>query len=281
MPNNPIADPLVEGLDTDAVSQFVIVDATPEGLADVTINRPEQRNALNAEAIGALNSAFETLEGADGVRAVFLGGAGEAFSAGPDPQWLQDSTDYTEGELRQDAMALAVALKRLHDLPMLTIALVDGPAIGPGAGLAAACDFVIATERASFAFAEARHGLVAAVASPYLVAAVGAKRARGLLATARTLTAHEALAIGLVDEVVANVAGFAAARERIAAQASACAPGAVAEAKHVVAHVAGREIDHGLMEETARRGARARLGDEGREGAAAVLEGRPPAWSAA
>ena len=279
--SNPIADPLVEGLDTDAESQFVIVDATPEGLATVTINRPEQRNALNAEAVGALNSAFETLEGADGVRVTFLAGAGEAFSIGPDPQWLQDSADYTEGELHEDAMALAVMLKRLHGLPMLTVALVDGPAIGAGAGLVLACDLAIATERASFAFAEATHGLVAAVASPYLAAAVGAKRARGLLATARTLTAREALAIGLVDEVVAAAAGFAAARRRIADDAQACAPGAVAEAKRIVAHVASREIDHGLMEETARRAARARLSQEGGEGAAAVLENRPPAWTAA
>lgn len=278
---NPIADPLVEGLDTDAESERVVIDATPEGLATVTINRPEAGNALNAEVVGALNSAFETLEGADGVRVVFLAGAGATFSAGPDPQWLQDSADYTEAELREDAMALAVVLKRLHDLPMLTVAVVDGPAIGAGAGLVAACDFAIATERASFAFAEAQHGLVAAVASPYLVAAVGAKRARGLLATAQTLTAREALAIGLVDEVVADAQGLAGARGRLAAEVRACAPGAVAESKRITTHVAGREIEHGVMEETARSAARARLSEEGREGAAAQLEGRPPAWSAA
>src|SRR5258708_2035936 len=273
---NPIADPLVEGLDTDAQPTLVIVDATPDGIATVIINRPERRNAFNAEVIGAMRSAFDTLEGADGVRVVFVTGAGEAFSAGADLEWMRDAADYTEAENREDALAMATMLKRLYDLPALTVALVDGLALGGGAGLAAACDLAIATERAKFAFSEVRLGLVAATISPYVIAAIGPRRARSLFATGRTFDAKFAAEIGLIDEVVADAEALAAARSRIAAEIRGCGPQAIAESKRLVAHVAGREIDHALMDETARRIARARVGPEGQEGVRAFLDRRSP-----
>jgi methylglutaconyl-CoA hydratase len=200
---NPIADPLVEGLDTDAQSSLVLVDATPDGIATVTINRPDRRNAFNAEVIGALRSAFDTLEGADGVRVVFLTGAGEVFSAGADLEWMRDAADYTEAENREDALAMATMLKRLYDLPSLTVALVDGAALGGGAGLAAACDLAVATEQAQFGFSEVKLGLIAATISPYVIAAIGPRRARGLFATGNMFSAAFAREIGLIDEVVA------------------------------------------------------------------------------
>jgi len=276
---NPIADPLVEGPDTDALSSLVAVEATTDGLATVIINRAARKNAFNAEVIGALRSAFDTLEGADGVRVVFLTGAGDTFSAGSDLEWMRDAADYTEADNREDAMAMALMLKRLHDLPALTVALVDGAAFGGGAGLAAACDLAIATERAKFAFSEVKLGLLAATISPYVVAAIGPRRARGLFATGRAFNAQFAREIGLVDEVVADAAAFAGIRARIGEEMRACAPGAVAESKRLVDHVAGREIDHALMEDTARRIARARMSEEGREGVAAFLGRRTPAWT--
>ncbi len=163
---NPIADPLVEGRDTDDLSTTVRIEATPEGVATVILNRPERRNAFNAEVIAALNSALETLEGADGVRAVFLTGAGGSFSAGADLEWMRDAADFSEADNRADAMAMAAMLKRLHGLPALTVALVDGVAYGGGAGLAAACDMAIATQTTKFAFSEVKLGLIAATISP-------------------------------------------------------------------------------------------------------------------
>ena len=276
---NPIADPLVEGLDTDAQSPFVRIDATPEGAVTVTIDRAARKNAFNAEVIGALNQAFETLEGADGVRVVFLTGAGGTFSAGADLQWMRDAADYSEADNREDAMAMAVMLRRLHDLPALTVALIEGAAFGGGAGLAAACDLAVATEGARFAFSEVKLGLVAATISPYVIAAIGPRRARGLFATGRMFDTAFAREIGLVDEVVADAVGLAAARDRIAAEIMACAPGAVAESKRLVDAVAGQSIDHALMEDTARRIARARVGEEGQEGVQAFLARRPAAWA--
>ncbi|MGI8839669.1 MAG: enoyl-CoA hydratase-related protein [Caulobacteraceae bacterium] len=275
---HPIADPLVEGADTDSQSSLVTIEATAEGAATVTVNRADKKNAFNAEVIAALREAFETLEGADGVRVVFVAGAGGTFCAGADLEWMRAAADHTEADNRDDAMQLAIMLKHLHDLPALTVALVDGVAFGGGAGLAAACDLAVATREARFAFSEVKLGLIAATVSPYVVAAIGARRARGLFTTGRTFDAAFAHDIGLIDEVVEDAAALTAAKQRIAGEIMACAPGAVAASKRLVADVAGREIDHALMEDTARRIARARAGDEGREGVRAFLERRAPGW---
>ncbi|HEY3695087.1 enoyl-CoA hydratase-related protein [Phenylobacterium sp.] len=276
---NPIADPLVEGLDDDLDTGLVTVEATPEGLAVVTLNRPERRNAFDAELIAALSETFETLHGAEGVRVVFLRGAGGTFSAGADLQWMRDAAELTEADNRADAMAMARMLKRLWDLPALTVALVEGGAFGVGGGLAAACDMAVATEGARFSFSEVKLGLIPATVSPYVVAAIGPRAARALFATARVFGAAEAQALGLVSEVVADAAALDAAAERIGREMLDCAPGAVAEAKLLVDEVYGKQIDHGLMEETSRRIARARVGEEGQEGVRAFLDHARPSWA--
>jgi methylglutaconyl-CoA hydratase len=258
----------------------VLIDATAEGIATVTINRAARKNAFNAEVIGALREAFETLEGADGVRIVFVRGAGGVFSAGADLDWMREAADRTEADNRDDAMGLAVMLKHLHDLPMLTVALVEGSAYGGGAGLAAACDMAIATENARFAFSEVKLGLVAATISPYVIAAIGARRARALFALGRAFDARSAQAFGLVDDVVADSAALKAAGAALAAEVMSTAPGAVAESKRLVTHVAGRALDHALMTETAHVIARVRVGPEGQEGVRAFLDRRTPKWMA-
>jgi methylglutaconyl-CoA hydratase len=275
---NPIADPLVEGVDTDSQSRLVLIDATPDGVATVTINRADRKNAFNAEVISALREAFETLEGADGVRVIFVKGAGGTFSAGADLEWMRDAANHTEADNREDAMNMASMLKHLYDLPMLTVALVEGSAFGGGAGLAAACDMAVATADARFAFSEVKLGLVAATISPYVIAAIGPRRARGLFALGRGFDAAAARNYGLVDEVVADAEALEVARQAIIDEIKACAPNAVGESKRLVAHVAGRVIDHNLMADTAHRIARVRVGPEGQEGVRAFLARRRPAW---
>ena len=133
---NPIADPIIEVVDTDAQSQTVVINATAEGVATVVINRPHRKNAFDAEVIGALHEAFETLEAADGVRVVFVRGAAGTFSAGADLDWMRRAASLSEADNREDAMAMARMLHRLYALPMLTVALVEGAAFGGGAGIA-------------------------------------------------------------------------------------------------------------------------------------------------
>lgn len=276
---NPIADPLVEGVDTEALSDTVVLDASPSGVAVVTINRPDRKNAFDAEVIAALSQAFETLRDADGVRIVFLRGAGGAFSAGADLEWMRAAADWSESENRQDAMALAEVLLALRELPQFTVALVEGPAFGGGAGLVAACDYAVAAKSARFAFSEVKLGLVAATISPHVIDAIGPRRAKSLFATGRIFDAAFAETIGLVDEVVASPADLDDAMERLSTEIMACAPGAVAASKQLVDDIAGLPIDEELLEQTARLIAARRAGEEGQEGVRAFLDKRKPGWA--
>lgn len=276
---NPIADPLVEAPDVSATSNLVDIEATEAGAVTVILNRPERKNAFDADLISALLEAFDTLAGAEGVRVVFLRGAGGTFSAGADLGWMRTALDHTEHDNRADAFELAKMLKALHDLPVLTVALVEGGAFGGGAGLAAACDMAIAVEGSNFSFSEARLGLVAATISPYVVQAIGPRNARGLFATARVFDAAYAEKIGLITQVVPDVAALEAAAVKIAGDILACGPEAVAGSKRLVDEVAGRPINRDLMELTAHRIASVRVGDEGQEGVRAFLERRKPRWA--
>ncbi|MBA4792428.1 MAG: enoyl-CoA hydratase/isomerase family protein [Phenylobacterium sp.] len=276
---NPIVDPLVEGVDTDAASKLVRLEASGEGVAVVTINRPDKKNAFDAALIRALSETFETLQGAEHVRVVFVRGAGGTFSAGADLAWMRDAIDYSESDNRDDAMAMAQMLKNLWDVPALTVALVEGGAFGGGAGLVAACDMAIAKADAKFAFSEVKLGIVAATISPYVVAAVGPRTARGLFATGRVFDAAHAEKIGLVTEVVADEAALEAAMEQLIDGMLACGPVAVAESKRIVDRVTHERIDRGVMEETARTIARVRVSEEGQEGVRAFLEKREPRWA--
>jgi methylglutaconyl-CoA hydratase len=277
--SNPIADPLVEVPDFSPTSELVRIVATRAGAVTVIMHRPDRKNAFNADLISALSEAFETLRGAEGVRVVFLRGEGGTFSAGADLDWMRAAVDRSESDNREDAFAMAHMLKQLWDLPALTVALVDGGAFGGGAGLAAACDLAIATADAKFSFSEVKLGLIPATVSPYVVAAIGPRAARGLFATGQLFDAEHALRIGLISEVVADAQALAAAQARIAAEILACAPGAVADAKRLAFDVYAQEIDHGLMEDTARRIAQARVSGEGQEGVRAFLERRKPVWA--
>lgn len=271
----PIARPLSDHAPDLGDDPSVQLSVSASGVAVVLLNRPNKRNAFNAEMIAGLHQAFETLHGADTVRAVFLRGVGGTFSAGGDLDWMRAQADASEGDNRVDALRLARMLKALHDVPALTVALVEGLAMGGGAGLVAACDAAAAAPDAVFAFSEVKLGLTPATISPYVVAAVGPRRARALFATGRRFGAEEALRYGLVDEIAPDLD---AVQARIAGEMIACAPGAVGEAKRLVDLVHGARIDRGLMEETARRIAHVRAGAEGREGIRAFLERRKPSW---
>ena len=276
---NEIAHPMVEFPDVSATTELVHISATQGGAVTVTMNRPQRKNAFNDDLISALEEAFRTLAGAEGVRVMFIRGAGGTFSAGADLDWMRSALDRTEADNRADAYELAKMLKALHDLPALTVALVEGAAFGGGAGLAAACDLAIATADAKFSFSEVKLGLIAATISPYVIEAVGPRTARALFATGRLFDAAHAQRVGLVDEVVADVTALRTEAHRISAEMVACAPGAVEASKRLVADVAGRVIDRDLMELTAHRIAAARVGEEGQEGVRAFLERRKPAWA--
>jgi len=257
----------------------VLLSVTPGGTAVITLNRPEKHNAFNADVIAALSDMFETLRAnTDEVRLVVLRGAGASFSAGADLEWMKAAADWTHEDNEEDALGLARMLRRLHDLPQLTVALVQGAAMGGGAGLVAACDVAIAAKDAKFRFSEVRLGLTPATISPFVVRAIGPRWAKALFATGEGFDGEFAHKIGLVQYVVASADDLDDMLEEVAKLAFAAAPGAVAAAKALVDDVAGQEIDDRLGKHTAKLIADRRASEEGREGLAAFLEKRKPAW---
>lgn len=276
---NRINHPLVANPAPDADDRLARIDSTADGMVFITINRPARKNAFDAATIAALREAFETLHGADRVRAVFIRGAGGVFSAGADLNWMRDAADWSEGDNRDDAMNLAAMLKALYDIPALTVAIVEGAAMGGGAGIVAACDMAVAVKGTKFAFSEVKLGLIPATIAPYVIEAVGPRTARALFMTGDAFDAEAAERFGLVGHVLDSadeIDGFVTA---FAEAMTACAPGAMGDAKRLVHDVAGKHIDSGLMDDTARRIARARVSAEGQEGVRAFLDKRKPNWA--
>lgn len=259
--------------------ETINLDATPGGIAVITLDRADKHNALNAQVIEELTDALVTLEEQTTIRMVILRGNGPSFSAGADLDWMKAAADYTRHENEQDAYRLAEMLRKLANLPQMTVALVQGAAMGGGAGLVAACDVAVALKDAKFRFSEVRLGLTPATISPYVIAAIGPRWAKALFVSAESFDAAFAEKIGLVQYVVEDQTGLTEMEEYIADLAMQAAPGAVQDSKRLVLDLAGVQIDQALSHETAKRIAARRASDEGREGLAAFLEKRKPNWS--
>lgn len=256
-------------------SLFTHIDAS--GRATLTLNRPELHNAFDDALITELTTALRELEANPEVRVVILAANGKSFSAGADLNWMRRMADYSDAENLADSRALAELMATLNHLAKPTIALVQGAAYGGGVGLVACCDIAIATPRASFCLSEVKLGLIPAVISPYVVAAIGERAARRYCLTAERFDATEALRLGLVNEIVEEEAlrGTAA---RFSTALLENGPAAISAAKELVFQVARQPLGAELREATARRIASIRASQEGREGLSAFLAKRKPSW---
>ena len=253
----------------------VLVSRDARGVATVTLNRPERRNAFDDALIRALDRLFADLARDPAVRVVVLTGAGSAFSAGADINWMRRMAGYSKRENRADAMGLARMLRRLDTLPKPTVARVNGATYAGAIGLVCACDVAIAAAEATFAISEVRLGLLPATIAPYVTATIGARQARRFNLTGEAFGADEALRIGLVHKIV-PLAELDAAVSAIVGALLQGAPDAQAKAKRMIAAVAGKPITPAVMARTAGAIAEARAAPEGREGLAAFLEKRKP-----
>ncbi|MBK9953469.1 MAG: enoyl-CoA hydratase/isomerase family protein [Candidatus Competibacteraceae bacterium] len=248
-------------------------------LATIWMNRPEVHNAFNARLIADLHDACRELDADEAIRVVILAGRGRSFSAGADVKWMQAAGQASVEDNRADARRLAAMLRTLAELSKPTLARVHGPALGGGLGLAAACDLCVAATCAVFATSEVRLGLVPATISPYVIRAIGERQAYRYFLTAERIDAVRARDLGLAHEVVAP--------ERLDARIASLAqellrggPEALAASKDLIRAVAHRPIDDAVVEESARRIAAQRATPQAKEGLAAFLDKRPPAWSA-
>jgi methylglutaconyl-CoA hydratase len=233
----------------------------------LTLNRPEVRNAINDVLIAALTQALEELP--QGTRAVVLRGEGQGFCAGGDLEWMRKAAAYTEEQNYQDALKLAALFRAIVDCPAVVIALIHGAAFGGGIGLVACCDIAIAKQDAKFSFSEVKLGLIPATISPFVIDKIGRGHARALFTTGEPFGAEHALRVGLVHEVADDLDEAA---NRKLKHILMSGPKAVAASKRLT-------LDDDLSPETtARRLARARAEEEGKEGVAAFLEKRKAAF---
>ncbi len=258
-------------------TESVLVEIFDEGIASVTLNRPRVHNAFDGELISGLTGALRTLEANPEVRVVVLAAEGKSFSAGADLNWMKGLAKAPGAKNLEDALGLAGLMRTLAGLSKPTIARVQGAAYGGGVGLIAACDIAIASREATFALSEVRLGLIPAVIGPYVIQAMGARQARRYFLTGERFDVAEAFRIGLVHDICE--AQELDSRVQLAAtQLLMGGPKALAAAKKLIADVAARPVDEALSRDTAARIAELRASDEGREGVAAFLGRRNPAW---
>lgn len=261
----------------DPASDVVTYEIGPRGVARITINRPDVRNAWNPEVVSALHAAIGAASQDCAVRVVILTGAGKSFSAGGDLRWMRGILDQSEPQRRDGARRIGDLLAALDACPKPTVARVNGAAVGGGLGLVCACDIAVASEDAVFGLSEVRLGIVPAMIAPYVVRRVGEARARAHFMTGRDpIAAGEALGIGLVHRVVARERLDSAIGDEIAAVLRS-APGAVAETKRLFRSAAALDGD-AVIKTPADMLVRIWDGDEARQGLSAFLEKRMPSW---
>jgi methylglutaconyl-CoA hydratase len=263
---------------TAELSINTLIKAHIQGpVATIQLHRPDLHNAFNEVMIQELQTAFQELGHAPGVRVIILSAEGKSFCAGADLNWMKKMVDYTFEENVHDAMALAKMLKTIHDCPKPVIARVHGATFGGGVGLTAACDMAIATQSASFCLSEVKLGLLPAVISPFVMEKIGVSQARRYFLTAERFAAQKALDIGLVHEVVEDEKALDATIQKLTEAILQNGPEAVTVCKKLIDVVS--EIDwENVMHQTARLIADRRISTEGQDGMKAFLEKRPAAW---
>ncbi len=245
------------------------------GVATITLNRPEKRNAISGEMIEELLAALEQAE-ASAARVAIVTGAGKAFCSGMDLDALTAISSQSPEQHLADSQRIAHLFRRLYSFPKPLIAAVNGPAIAGGCGIATLCDFTLAAPEARFGYTEVRIGFVPAIVSVFLIRQIGEKRARELLLTGRILDAAQAREIGLVTEIVPTERLRDRAHE-LAATLLESSPTSLIRAKRLLIRFSDADLDRDLqiaIEENAR----IRSTENFREGLAAFLEKRKPTW---
>ncbi len=257
------------------MSQSITI-AGDESVVRVRLNRPEVRNALDAQLIAELTATFRAFADRPLVRAVVLEGEGAIFCGGADIKYMRAALELSEAQNYEDALRLSDMFAAIDDCPAATIAKVQGAALGGGAGLIAVCDIVLAEEDALFGFTEAKLGIVPAVISPFVLRKIGQSHARALFTTAERFNAERALRIGLIHEVVPP-GQLDASVESTIQELLTSGPSAVRLAKSIARQVGGLAPDE-ARRWTAGRIAGQRVSPEGQEGLRAFLDKRRPTW---
>jgi methylglutaconyl-CoA hydratase len=257
-----------------------ILTEIDNGVGIITLNRADRHNSFDDILIAELSEAINLMAAEPTVRVVVISSTGKSFCAGADLNWMKRMAGYSSDESLRDSEAMAEMFRRIAQCPKPVVARVQGAAYGGGVGLVAACDIAIGTFDAQFSLTEVKLGLIPAVISPHVIAAIGERYARRYMLTAERFSAAEAYRIGLLHEMVVNEEGLDQAVGEIVETLLKNGPKALEECKALIAAVAWKPLSPDIIEDTARRITRMRASSEGREGMSAFLEKRKPGWIA-
>jgi methylglutaconyl-CoA hydratase len=244
-------------------------------VANLTLNRPDKRNAINTQMIAELQTALDVIEKSHS-RVVILTGAGTAFCAGVDLDLLATIAQQSPSENQEDSRRIAKMFRRIWSFPRPMIAAVNGAAYAGGCAVATLCDFTLAAPEAKFGYTEVKIGFLPAIVSVFLTRQIGEKRSRDLLLTGRTIDAGEAKEFGLVSEIVPGDRLRDRARE-LADTLIASSPSSLTRAKHLLICSQQAGVDHDL-ERAILENARIRCTPDFKEGIASFLQKRKPVW---
>jgi methylglutaconyl-CoA hydratase len=252
-------------------------DRDHRGVVTLTIDRPEVRNAFDAQLMAELTEAATRLADDDSCRAVVLTGAGSVFSAGADLSWMSAMAGYSMEENQADSRRFETMLRLVAELPMPVLARVNGHALGGAAGLLGCVDIAVAARGALFGFTEARIGIVPAMISAYVQPRIGLANARRYFLTGERFDADRAYDLGLVHEV-ADPDDLDATFARVLDEVLAAGPLAQREVKRLVTAIDATPDPADSLELRIELISRLRVSEEGQEGMRAFFERRPPAW---
>lgn len=252
--------------------------AVADGVARLTLDRPDEMNSFDGDTARAIIEAVEGFAEDDRVRVLILGSEGKAFSAGGDFNWVLTWPGLDAITRRVGADAVMGAVQAVYDFPKPSIARVHAAAVGGGVGLMLACDFAVAASSARFGLTSVRNGLLAGIAIPVLIEAVGPRLARQLLMHGGLFDAETALRIGLVDQVVAAEA-LDQTVATLARELMLGAPSVQRLIKELVPELDARPHDHEAADLIGEHVAAQCTTEEALEGMRAFLAKRKPGWA--
>ena len=255
---------------------MLLHDLDNRGVVSLTLNRPELHNAFDDSLIAELNRVIALYAANPAVRLLVLRANGKSFSAGADLNWMKRVAQYDFAENKQDAEALAQLMFSLHHFPAPTVAVVQGAAFGGGVGLVSCCDIALASDNTSFCLSEVKLGLVPAVISPYVIAAMGARQAQRYFLTAERFNAQTAFALGLVQQLC-TPEQLVEEADKLINTLLTNSPQALRACKQLIQRV-DAAVNLELQDYTTTLIASLRASAEGKDGLAAFLEKRQPAW---
>lgn len=257
---------------------IVLQDRDDRDVVTITLNKPDVRNAFDPELMLGIRAAFERVSTDEDVRAVVLTGAGKAFSAGADLNWMSSMKDHSYEQNVDDSRQLDALFREINTFPAPVIARVNGAALGGAMGLIACADIAVASRDAVFGFSETKLGIAPAVISTYVQPKIGISNARRYFLTGERFDGDRAFHLGLVHEVC-DAGELDATTDRVVGEVLSAGPGAARAMKTLIRQVDTAASEQAAAGHTVELIARLRVSDEGQEGMAAFFDRRRPSWA--